>query len=62
MSWEEYGRKQPWTNVEYYPNTCMKGLGKRTKKPHSWSLGSDLNPGPPEYEAGVLTTWLQHLV
>jgi hypothetical protein len=22
----------------------------------SWSPGRDLNPGPPEYEAGMLTT------
>jgi hypothetical protein len=26
----------------------------------SWSLGQDLNPGPPEYEAGMLTTWPRH--
>jgi hypothetical protein len=26
---------------------------------YSWSLGSHLNPGPPEYEVGVLTTLLQ---
>jgi hypothetical protein len=28
----------------------------------SWSLGQDLNPGPPKYEAGVLTTRSQCLV
>jgi hypothetical protein len=26
----------------------------------SWSQGRDLNPGPPKYEAGVLTTRPRH--
>jgi hypothetical protein len=29
---------------------------------YSLSLGRDLELGPPEYEVGVLTTWLQYLV
>lgn len=27
-----------------------------------WSLGQDLNPGHPNYEAGVLNTQPRHLV
>jgi hypothetical protein len=38
----------------------MEGLKKSMKNlsQDNWSLGRDLNLGIPEYEAGVLTTWL----
>jgi hypothetical protein len=41
----------------YYPSICLEGLRKTCQV--SWSLCRDLNQGPPEYEAGVLTTWQQ---
>jgi hypothetical protein len=34
----------------------------KTLSQDSPSLGQDLNPRPPKYEAGVLTHSLQHLV
>jgi hypothetical protein len=38
------------------PSTCLEGLKNTTKElsQYSWSLGQYFNPGPPEYEAGVL--------
>jgi hypothetical protein len=43
---------------------CLEGLRKTTKNlsQDSRSPGRDLNPGPPEYEAGVLTTRPRRLV
>jgi hypothetical protein len=49
--------------LRYYPGICLEELKKTMKKPqYSQSLGLDLNPGPPEYEAGVLMAWLGCLV
>jgi hypothetical protein len=41
-----------------YPGTFLKGLRKTMKhvSKDNRSAGRDLNSGPPEYEAGVLTT------
>jgi hypothetical protein len=41
-----------------YPGIILDRLRKITKNlsQDSRSLGQDLNPGPPKYEAGVLTT------
>jgi hypothetical protein len=42
-----------WPNLRYYPGICLEGSRKTTKNlsKASRSLGRDLNPGPPEYEA-----------
>jgi hypothetical protein len=50
--------------LRYYPDIRLEGLRKRTGNLNqdSRSPGPDLNPGPPEYEAGVLTTRPQRLV
>jgi hypothetical protein len=50
------GTKQSWPNLRYYPGICLEGLRKTTKNltQDNRSPGRDLNPGPPEYEAGVL--------
>jgi hypothetical protein len=42
----------------YYPGIRLEELRKTTTNlsKDSWSPGQDLNPGPSEYEAGVLTT------
>jgi hypothetical protein len=42
----------------YYPGIRLDRLRKITKTlcQDSRSLGQDSNPGPPEYEVGVLTT------
>jgi hypothetical protein len=49
-----------WPNLRYYHGICLEGIGKTTK-PLSQD-GQCLNPGPTEYEVGVLTTRLWHSV
>jgi hypothetical protein len=58
MKWKEFWRKRSWHNLKYYPGIRLEGRRKTTKtlSQDSWSPGRDLNPGPPEYEAGMLTT------
>jgi hypothetical protein len=58
MNWKGYERKRSWRNLRYYPSICPQGLRRTTKGlgQDSRSAGQDLNPGPPEYEAGVLVT------
>jgi hypothetical protein len=58
MNWKGCGRKRSWPNLRYYPDICLEGLRKKTKNLSQFirSPGRDLNPGPPEYEAEVLTT------
>jgi hypothetical protein len=50
--------RQPWSNLSYYPGIRLDGLRKPTKTldHYSRSPGQDLNPVPPEYEAGELIT------
>jgi hypothetical protein len=50
--------------LRYYPEICLEGLRKTMKKLSQYHLppGRDLNQGPPEYEAGELTTQLQRSV
>jgi hypothetical protein len=50
------GSKWLWS---HYPGICVEGLRKTTRNPSqdSQSPGWDLKSGPPEYKAGVLTTW-----
>jgi hypothetical protein len=62
MNWKGFGRKLSWCNRRYYPGICLEGLRKTTKNlsQDSQSLGQDLNPGPPKYNAGVLTTQPRH--
>jgi hypothetical protein len=50
--------------LRYYPSICLEELRKTTKtlSPDSLSPERDLNPGPPEHEAGVLTTRRRRLV
>jgi hypothetical protein len=59
MNLEGYGMKQSWPNLRYYPGFCLEGLRKIRKTlsgEDSRSSGRYLNPGPPEFEAGVITT------
>jgi hypothetical protein len=44
--------------LRYYFSICLKGLRITMKNlsQNSQYLGQDLNPGPPEYAVGVLTT------
>jgi hypothetical protein len=64
MNWKGFGRKRTWRNSWYYPDICLEGL-RETKKNlsrDSRSPARDLNPGPVEYEAGVLPTPLRRPV
>jgi hypothetical protein len=50
--------------LRFHPSIHLDGLRKTTKNISQdiWSLDLDLNLGPPEYEAGMLTTQPQRLV
>jgi hypothetical protein len=58
MDWKGSGRKRTRHNLKYYPGIHLEGLRKTTEilTHDSRSPGRDLNPEPPEYEAGLLTT------
>lgn len=56
-------RKESQPTLRYYPGIYLEGLGKTTKiHQDSQSLGRDLNPGPPEFKAEMLTAQLQHFL
>jgi hypothetical protein len=56
-NWESFGRKQWWTVFKVLTRHSPEETGNPTKNvsQDSLSLGRDFNPGPPEYEAEVLT-------
>jgi hypothetical protein len=64
MNWNGCERNRSRPNVRYYPGICLEGLKKTTKpiNEDSRSLSSDLNLGPPKYEAWVLTSRLRRSV
>jgi hypothetical protein len=47
--------------LRHFPGITWRDWGK-PQNPQSGQLAWDLNLGPPEYEAEVLTSWLQCLV
>jgi hypothetical protein len=55
------GIKRYWPNLRYYVTTFLEGLRKTTKNlsHYSQSPDRDLNSGPTEYEAKVLTIGLR---
>jgi hypothetical protein len=55
------GRKRSWLNLRYYTSICLEVLKKNISQDNR-SPGRDLNPGPPEYDAGMLTTKLRRSV
>jgi hypothetical protein len=57
MNWKGCGRKRSWLILRYHPGIRLDGLRKTMTKISSDSRfpERDMNPGPPEYEAGVLT-------
>jgi hypothetical protein len=58
MNWKGFGRKQSWPNFKVLHRNSPGATEKTTKNHNvdSWSLGPRIEPGPPVYEAGVLTT------
>jgi hypothetical protein len=61
LNWKVFGRKRLWPNLKYYLDNCLERLRKTTinLSQDSLSLGRELNPEPPEYEAGVLAIRLR---
>jgi hypothetical protein len=62
MNWKQREKKSSRTNFRYYNGMYLEGLRETAKNLFQdiRSAGRDLNPGPPEYEAGVLTTRPRH--
>jgi hypothetical protein len=60
INWKGCGRKWLWPILKYYPSISLEELRKATQNfsQDSKSLGQDLNPRPSEYEAGVLTMFV----
>jgi hypothetical protein len=57
MNGKTVGRKRPWSNFKVLAQHFPGGTEENHEhRQYSRSLGGDLKPGPPEYEAGVLTT------
>jgi len=53
MNWKGFGRKRSWPNFKVLSWHLPGGTEENHKKlsQDSWSLGRDLNPGPPKYES-----------
>lgn len=62
MVWKGFVRKRLCPNLRYYfgffPEALKKSMEILNK--HSYSAERELNPGPHEYESGVLTILGQH--
>jgi hypothetical protein len=56
MNWKECKRKWSWPNLKYHTGIFLNGPRKTTKDLSYGLQGRNVNPGPTEYEAGVLTT------
>jgi hypothetical protein len=57
MNWKGFGSKRSWPNCKVLSRN-LEGLKKTTKTSIrvAGRRGPESNPGPPEYEVGVLTT------
>jgi hypothetical protein len=56
MNCKGCGRRRSLPCFNYYPSIAWRHWEQPRKSQDSRSPSRDLNPGPPEYEAGVLTT------
>jgi hypothetical protein len=56
INWKGCGNKKLWYSLRYYPGIFLEWLRKTTNNFDQDSRSSDqvLNPGLPEYDAGVL--------
>jgi hypothetical protein len=57
VNWKGFGRNRSWPNVKVASQHSIGGTEENhdNVSQDSLSLGRNLNPRPPEYEAGVLT-------
>jgi hypothetical protein len=63
VNWKGFGRKRTQPNLRYYPSIYVGSEENHEKLSQNHrSPGRDLNPRPPEYVAGVLTTQSWRLV
>jgi hypothetical protein len=62
MNQKECIRKRSWPILSLYPGICLEELSKTTKISVGIAGYRNLNPAPPEYEAGVSTTRLRRSV
>jgi hypothetical protein len=62
INWKGSGSKRSWPNFK----VLSRHSPEETEENHknfshdNRSRGRDINPGPLEYKAGMLTTWLDH--
>jgi hypothetical protein len=51
-------KERSWRNLRHYIGIYLERLRRTTRNVSqvSWSLGRDLNLGPPEYDTGVQTS------
>jgi hypothetical protein len=58
MNWKGFGRKRSWSKLKvlarHLPGETEENHEKTSRQDSRYS-GPDLFPGPPEYEAGMLT-------
>jgi hypothetical protein len=61
MNVKVYGSKRSWASIKFSRGICLTVLRKTTKifSPAIQAARQVLNPGPPEYEARMLTNRLQ---
>jgi hypothetical protein len=55
MNWKGCGRKLLWLNFRYYLGIRLEEVRETTKSQEGRSEGR-VDPGPPEYKSGILTT------
>jgi hypothetical protein len=62
MNCKEYGRKESWPNLRYFPSSCLEGLRKTMKTlshDNQWPR-QDLNWASPQYRLEALHRNRQH--
>jgi hypothetical protein len=59
MNWKGCERTRSGPNLRHFPGICLEvpmRIMKKLSESYRLSSGRNLSSGPPEYEAGVLTT------
>jgi hypothetical protein len=60
INWKGFGRKRSWPNLKILSRNLTGGTEENDENPQDiWRLDRELNPGCPEYGAGVLATRLR---
>jgi hypothetical protein len=54
-NWKDFAGRGPGLILRYYPRIRLEWLRKTTKNLKQDGRSREWNPGPPKYEAGVLT-------